>query len=243
MKDKMQRSINDYALRGLRDTADRDYIHARMAYNAKLIPQFRWSSLHALEKYLKCIFVLARVEKPNKSIKHELKRPLDILQEEIDIKVSDGTHRHIKFLEENYANLRYFEVSWDIHDTEIEKLDHAVWNIRRYCNTAIYEHGKDTKPLYINYEKRSYLNEFLIRSDKNTAIPGGFIEQVLNNRLHPARKFLVWLNFYYSDVKRNKLKIPRYVIAENAPFYLHPEAINEIEKYVHIPNYIKNGYK
>jgi len=243
MDAKLNYAINDYALRGLRDTADRDYIHARMAYKGKLIPQFRWSALHALEKYSKCIFILARVEKPKEKISHEIRRPLDILQKEIDLKVSDGTHYYIKLLEDNYSHLRYFEVSWDIHNTEIAMLDHAVWNIRRYCNTALYKYGTDSNQVLIDYKSSGHLIDFSTRSDQNTLIPGGFIEQVLSNRSHPARASLIWINFYYSHVKRNKIQMPRYVMAENAPFYLYPEAINEVEKYVHIPKHVKNGYK
>ena len=45
------------AVQCFRDTADQDYIHARLAYQNKLTPQFLWSSLHCLEKYSKCILV------------------------------------------------------------------------------------------------------------------------------------------------------------------------------------------
>ena len=53
--------INDFATRSFRDVADYDYIAARMAYRARLVPQFLWSSLQALEKYLKCILLLNRI--------------------------------------------------------------------------------------------------------------------------------------------------------------------------------------
>ena len=55
MSHSMMQKVNSFALRAFRDTADRDYIHARMAYRADLFPQFHWSALHALEKYAKCI--------------------------------------------------------------------------------------------------------------------------------------------------------------------------------------------
>ena len=53
--------INDFAIRSFRDIADGDYISARLAYKAQLIPQFLWLSLQAFEKYLKCILVLNRI--------------------------------------------------------------------------------------------------------------------------------------------------------------------------------------
>ena len=53
--------VNDFATRSFRNMADEDYIAARMAYRAQLVPQFLWLSLQALEKYLKCILVLNRI--------------------------------------------------------------------------------------------------------------------------------------------------------------------------------------
>jgi hypothetical protein len=42
--------LNDFATRSFRDTGDYDYVAARMAYRAKLVPQFLWSGLQAIEK-------------------------------------------------------------------------------------------------------------------------------------------------------------------------------------------------
>lgn len=58
---EMRALINDFAVRSFRDTADGDYIVARMAHRAGLVPQFLWSSLQAIEKYLKGILLLNRV--------------------------------------------------------------------------------------------------------------------------------------------------------------------------------------
>ena len=41
--------------------ADGDYIAARMACRAELVPQFLWSSQQAIEKYLKCTLLMHRV--------------------------------------------------------------------------------------------------------------------------------------------------------------------------------------
>lgn len=53
--------LNEYATRSLRYTADQDYISARSSYKANLIEPFLWSSLHALEKYLKAILLFHTV--------------------------------------------------------------------------------------------------------------------------------------------------------------------------------------
>ena len=65
--------INNFAIRSFRDVADYDYISARMLYRAKLVPQFLWSSLQSIEKYLKCILLLNRI-KANK-VGHNLALP------------------------------------------------------------------------------------------------------------------------------------------------------------------------
>jgi len=54
--------LNDFAIRCFRNTADRDYVHARLAFRARIIPQFLWSSLHCIEKYGKCILLLNRMK-------------------------------------------------------------------------------------------------------------------------------------------------------------------------------------
>ena len=67
--------LNDFALRCFRDSADQDYIAARMSYRAALIPQFHWSGLQAVEKYLKAILLLNRIEAT--SVNHDLNRALE----------------------------------------------------------------------------------------------------------------------------------------------------------------------
>lgn len=59
MSHNMTQKVNSFALRAFRDTAVRDYIHARMAYRAELFPQFHWSALHA-EQCLGLDFILIR---------------------------------------------------------------------------------------------------------------------------------------------------------------------------------------
>ena len=68
--------INDFATRSFRDTADGDYIAARLAYRARLSQNFLWSSLHAIEKYLKCILILNRIKAPQG---HDLEKILQVL--------------------------------------------------------------------------------------------------------------------------------------------------------------------
>jgi hypothetical protein len=59
--DLLDLHLNNFALCCFRDIADGDYITARMAFRAGLIPQALWSSEQAIEKYV-CILLLQRVE-------------------------------------------------------------------------------------------------------------------------------------------------------------------------------------
>lgn len=60
-QDKLDRRINDFASRSFRDMADRDYIAARLACRAELMPQCLWSAQQAIEKYLKYILLVNRI--------------------------------------------------------------------------------------------------------------------------------------------------------------------------------------
>jgi hypothetical protein len=229
--------INYFALRSFRDTADREYVHARLAYRSGLIPQFYWSSLHSLEKYFKCILLLARVKASN--IKHEITLALDTLHESgiLHIELSDPTKKLINQLE-RVGWARYFEVSWDIHDIDLAHLDTAVWEVRRYCQPL------ECYPGCIDPEvcKVEHVRGLESRTPKNTAIPGGYLEGVLANRKHPARSAVVWNNFYYATSTRTAVRIPALFKAENAPLLLFPEIVDEVAKYVKVSREVRRAY-
>lgn len=245
MPHSLTQKVNSFALRSFRDTADKDYIHARMAYRASLFPQFHWSALHALEKYAKCILILLRIPKSNKRedfIKHEVNKSLDLINDVFDLTLSDQTKRFINRLEQFGAEYRYLEVSWFINDCELAILDRAVWELRRYCNTAVYKYSNN-EYLSINHELYNDLKSIDKPTKLNTEIPNGFIEKTLSNKSSCARPNLVWNNMYYSKSKRKSVLIKRYFMAENSPLYLYSEIIDEVSKYTFLPKRIKDAYK
>ena len=75
---EIDRRINDFAIRAFRDVADRDYLAARLACRADLIPQFLWSAQQAIEKYLKCILLLNRIQAKN--VRHDINEALKLLE-------------------------------------------------------------------------------------------------------------------------------------------------------------------
>jgi HEPN domain-containing protein len=89
--------INDFAMRSFRDTGDGDYIAARLAFRARLIQQFLWSSLQAIEKYLKCTLVLNRIHAKRG---HNLAEILQVCDtnNKIDLALTDGTRQFLNYL-------------------------------------------------------------------------------------------------------------------------------------------------
>lgn len=242
MAHSLLQKVNYFAQRAFRDTADKDYIHARMAYRAGLFPQFHWSSLHALEKYAKCITLLTRIPRPSQDIKHEVLRSLDLISARFDVETSTQTKKFLERLETFGARFRYLEVSWFIHECELAYLDRAVWEMRRYCNSALYAYsGND----FVSMKADAY--EIVKNIDRptleNTIIPGGFLEKTLENKHSSSRPYLVWCNLYYSTSKRTSVRMKSSTMAENAPFYLFPEIIDEVSKYAFVPKEVRNAYK
>ena len=124
--------LNDFAIRSFRDTGDGDYIAARAAYRARLMPQFLWLSLQTIEKYFKCILLLNRVD--SRGFKHILKEGLARIRSSprISLKLTNATEEFIRHLDQ-YGQWRYFEVSWYSFGGELIDLDRAVWELRRHC--------------------------------------------------------------------------------------------------------------
>jgi hypothetical protein len=234
--------INSFACRSFRTTGDRDYIHARLAFRNRLFPQFQWSALHCLEKYLKCILLLNRIKA--KKFKHEVRRPINRFNQEakFQLELSDQTLKFIDHLETG-ARFRYLEVSWMNRGFELVDLDRAVFEIRKYCQ--VLDHTID-----INGEEISVLDENLKRISeakapwgKNIKILDGWIEKILENKDHPARKSLIWNNLWFSASNRKRITIKEGFEAENSPLFMHPEIIDEVVEYIYLPQEIINAYK
>jgi HEPN domain-containing protein len=133
--------LNDFPIRSFRDIADDDYIAARLAFRSMLVPQFLWSSLQALEKYLKCILVLNCVQAKRG---HDLRACLTAFEQAnlFDLRITAGTHKFIDYLD-TYGRHRYFETPFYVRGLEILSLDRAVWEIRRYAQVLRYELNVD----------------------------------------------------------------------------------------------------
>jgi hypothetical protein len=226
--------LNDFAIRSFRDTADRDYIHARLAYRARLVPQFQWSALHCLEKYAKGILLLNRI--PAKRVKHEVSSALQLLSAHGKFEV-DLSPDSLKFIErlESGAEFRYFEVSYANARFDISRLDLAVSEIRRYCQVLDFNIRMESGPRNLLQSMIARIRHSAEAAPRETCILSGWLEKIINDKNHPARAALIWQNPYFGSSNRRSISLHGYVEAGNSPLYMHPEILEEVLKYVYLP--------
>ncbi|WP_143343447.1 hypothetical protein [Delftia sp. K82] len=236
--------VNQFAIRSFRETADKDYITARMAYRARLIQPYRWSALHCLEKYVKGILLLNRIDAKN--LGHSALPGIERINKhgKFKIDLTAATVSFIKNLEDDGAEDRYYLVSYDIEPLDIIRFDRAVWELRRYCQSLDYEstdmNGNAVNMLPHEIER---IHQAKDEYEKGTCITGGFLEQIVENKDHPAREALIWKNLFFGLSRRKGVKIHPDWEAGNSPFFLNPEIIDEVVKYVTIPKDIAEGVR
>lgn len=236
--------VNDFAIRSFRETADKDYITARMAYRARLIQPFRWSALHCLEKYVKGILLLNRVD--TKNLRHSVLPGIERMKQhgKFELDLSADAAKFIKNLEDDGAEDRYYLVSYDIEPFDIARFDRAVWELRRYCQPLDYDtvdmNGKTVNWLAHELDRVHRAKE---KHEKGTCITGGILEKIVEKKDHPAREALIWNNLYFGTSRRKAVKMRPDSEWGNSPFFLHPEIIDEVVKYVTIPKDIAEGVR
>ena len=81
------------------------------------------------------------------------------------------------------------------------------------------------------------------KHEKGASITGGFLEKIIEKQDHPARGALIWNNLYFGPSRRKAVKMRPDREAGNSPFFLHPEIIDEVIKYVNIPKDIADGVR
>lgn len=88
--------VNQFGIRCFRDTGDLDYIAARLAMRSGLGAPFLWSASQAVEKYLKCILFVNRMN--TKDLGHDLKAALKRVNDQLPFAIN-LTHREQKVFE------------------------------------------------------------------------------------------------------------------------------------------------
>lgn len=234
--------LNDFATRSFRDVADEDYIAARLAFRARLVPQFLWGSLQALEKYLKCMLVLNRIRANRGHDLCEILAEFDA-KKPFDLRLTTRSRKFLELLD-TYGRHRYFEGSWYVLGGEIVDLDRAVWELRRYARVMQYEfhgaYGAKTNALPIELAHNA---EAETRHPQDFHIVGGRLESILAKKDHPARAPLVWQNGFFGKSRRKSVRVRSGLQAANSPLTLHPEILDEVLKYVWLPKEVQHAYR
>lgn len=191
--------VNDYAQRSLRYTADEDYIAARMCYRAGLIEPFLWSSLHAIEKYLKALLLFNK--QLAKKFGHDIVKLLNAAKEVdgLDLRLPAKSESFIKYINE-FGENRYFEGSACLDEYALDSLDEVVWYIRRYCyDRSAYDCDgykfREIEPLELEANPKEY------------RLPSGLLEKIIKEKPR-AYRYLVWDNFFYGEqnINRNNIR-------------------------------------
>ena len=236
------RLINDFATRSFRDTGDGDYIVARLAYRAGLMPQFLWSSLQAIEKYLKCVLVLNRISAKQG---HNLAKILKAFEKnkKFDIRFTEETRKFLVYLD-TYGRHRYSETPYYTKGQELISLDRAVWEVRRYARSMDYSiktlKGTDVNLLAYEIEANELAEK---HPPHRFTIMGGRLESIIANGDHPSREPLLWQNAFFGRKHRKKITLPYRSEVRSAPLSLHPEILEEILKYVYLPSDVIGAYQ
>jgi len=209
-----------------RDTADHDYIAARVLHRQQLWGQFLWMGLQAIEKYLKAIILFddGDTRRLNHNIVKALKQAEGI--ERLGMKVSDRAKEFIVYLGGQGEN-RYFTWPRYVKGKELFQLDHTVWQIRRYCTDYFLPLDH---PVLIDRQK-ARLEEVHIGRNNDWATfrleKQGYLETVLDGGKHPIqRSALIWKNFYFGGRNRKTIYsrcMERGTLSSNL---IHPEILD-----------------
>lgn len=193
MIELQDRLLNDFATRSFRDLADQDYVAARMAYRARLVPQFLWSSQQAVEKYLKCILLLHRVAAPR--VGHDLEEALEAAKAlPFQLALHADTLAAITHLNTYGRYIRYLEAPYYVTGHALPGLDATIWDIRRYCQ-VLHHTSQTTDPIEVRMFEAS-LRQVTgsSRTQPARVALGGLLEKMLEDSRHPTRKHLIWQN-------------------------------------------------
>ena len=160
------------------------------------------------------------------------------------IDLHPNTIKWIKNLQDGGAEFRYYEASYCNEELDLLRFDRAVWEIRRYCQPLDYdiELADGSKKNMLDFEL-ARVRAAVTSQEKGTCINGGVLEKIIAIKHHPAREPLIWNNLFFGPSKRKGVRLRPAWEAGNSPFFLHPEVIGEVVKYVFIPEKIADGVR
>jgi hypothetical protein len=184
-----------------------------MSFRLGLADSYLWSSIGAIEKYLRAILIYGG--RSEKNISHNL---LNVLGQaegigEIHFKVARREREFIKHLNSFCEGMSLDCKRYKLDHRPVE-LDHTVWSVRRFCmclgGTHVGRDGQVTDLFAVNL--KNIKSEYYMKHPADFKIAGGFLEEVLQRTpTDQMRRSLVWKNAYYGGYKereRRKLFSP-----------------------------------
>lgn len=230
------------ATRCFLDTGDDDYITARLAYRAFLVYPFLWSSLQAIEKYLKAILLFNNIS--TLRLHHDIQAALNRINANAPFKITlEKVEQEFFDHVAKFGPDRYLTQSYYIYDRELTKLDLLVWHLRQYCR--VLNHNITLQ----NGMKKNMLKPHLDAIAENWKLPTkhghlphGKLEKILAKKNHPSRPALIWKNLWFSSSRRKTVRIRSNTSAVNAPLSLDPSLLPRIEQLVQVSKEHKKAY-
>jgi hypothetical protein len=199
--------------------------------------------MQVVEKYLKCILLLNRVE--GAKIGHSLSKGLKVIvdSKKIDLNLSSASQEFIDHID-RFGKCRYLEISVVTYGGQVVDLDRVVWELRRFC--APDEYGQVRDRGSAARSKKVRLHELSLREGfipERYWLRNGFLEKIIDDEKHPGRAMLVWQNGFFGKRLRRSVRHRGGFDAVNSPLLNHPEIIHEVRKYVHIPKDLVQAYE
>lgn len=233
---------NDFATRCFRNVADEDYIAARTSYRFGLVEPFLWSSLQAVEKYVKAILLYNDCS--TKGINHDVEKGFNRLSRigDIEFDLHEDVSKFIHYLS-RHASSRYLERPYYTMGRELLRLDNAVWNIRRYCQDLRSGPSSMSESTLLEIHLRSIARSRWSNKPHRFRLFGdGFLERVVDGRVgSEVREALIWKNPYYG--KRYRRRLRNYKLrsqSENPPHFRHKESYFAVKDLVFFSKEIRN---
>jgi len=230
---KFRPILNDIAKRSFRDVADNDYITARLCYINRLYPQFIWHSQQAIEKYLKAILLFNK--QSAKRLGHNLQKSYERILNSaspLGLNLSEVTLNYLSHLD-TWGENRYLEKAHFITpNNSIERLDKAVWEIRRFCRYLVNATRPDKLQLKAIQEA--------MPNKPATRIQNGSLEDIITNEKHINHKALMSCNKYFGGYE-GELITPLSAI--NPTQTLYPEYFEELNKYIQFPEEVVKAFQ
>ncbi len=236
--DDKQDILNEYAIRSLRYTADQDYISARASYKVNLMEPFLWSSLHALEKYLKTILIFHAMPINKKGYGHNIENLLSVVENisTITLRLPEESKIFISYIN-NFGKNRYFETEAFLDKYALDNLDETVWYIRRQCYDIREYEGRGLQEISPEIQENN---------PKNYKLSDGFLEKVVKGKLK-SYQYLALNNWFYGENEYTRAEIRKKqnkFSVINPPLSFHGErAFNILKDYINISPETKELFK